>query len=46
MPVYQVRAGDNPYEVEIALIDDLKPGEVAVLACGGRPSASPPGASC
>ncbi|HEU5283728.1 MAG TPA: RraA family protein [Burkholderiales bacterium] len=35
MPVYQVREGENPYEVEIALVDDLKPGEVAVLACGG-----------
>ena len=35
MPVYEVREGDNPYEVEIALVDDLKPGEVAVLACGG-----------
>jgi 4-hydroxy-4-methyl-2-oxoglutarate aldolase len=27
--------GENPYELEMALIDDLKPGEVAVLACGG-----------
>lgn len=35
MPVYSVRAGENPYEEEIALVDDLKPGEVAVLACGG-----------
>jgi 4-hydroxy-4-methyl-2-oxoglutarate aldolase len=35
MPVYSVRPGENPYEVEIALVDDLKPGEVAVLACGG-----------
>lgn len=35
MPVYSVRSGENPYEVEIALVDDLKPGEVAVLACGG-----------
>lgn len=35
MPVYEVRAGENPYAVEIALVDDLKPGEVAVLACGG-----------
>ncbi len=25
----------NPYELEMDLIDDLKPGEVAVLACGG-----------
>jgi 4-hydroxy-4-methyl-2-oxoglutarate aldolase len=35
MPVYSARSGDNPYEVEIALVDDLKPGEVPVLACGG-----------
>ena len=35
MPVYQVAPGENPYEVEIALVDDLKPGDVAVLACGG-----------
>lgn len=36
MPVYAPPApGENPYEVEIALVDDLKPGEVAVLACGG-----------
>ena len=27
--------GYNPYELEMTLIDDLKPGEVAVLACGG-----------
>lgn len=27
--------GENPYELEMALIDDLKAGEVAVLACGG-----------
>lgn len=28
MPVYSVRPGENPYEVEIALVDELKPGEV------------------
>ena len=33
MPVYAHRAGENPYEVEIALVDDLKPGDVVVLAC-------------
>jgi 4-hydroxy-4-methyl-2-oxoglutarate aldolase len=32
--VYHVQPGSNPYELEIALIDDLKPGDVAVLACG------------
>lgn len=35
MPVYEHRAGDNPYEVEIALVDDLKPHDVVVLACNG-----------
>lgn len=35
MPSYQLREGENPYEVEIALVDDLKPGEVVVLACNG-----------
>ena len=32
--VYHVPPGHNPYELEIALIDDLRPGDVAVLACG------------
>ncbi|MBV9252188.1 MAG: RraA family protein [Acetobacteraceae bacterium] len=27
--------GRNPYELEMDLIDSLRPGEVAVLACGG-----------
>jgi regulator of RNase E activity RraA len=35
MSTYSVAEGENPYEIEIALIDDLKPGEVAVLGCGG-----------
>ncbi|HEV8645538.1 MAG TPA: RraA family protein [Burkholderiales bacterium] len=35
MLVYEVREGENPYEVEIALVDDLKPGDVPVLACNG-----------
>jgi regulator of RNase E activity RraA len=35
MPVYHVVEGKNPYAVEIALVDDLKPGDVAVFACGG-----------
>ena len=35
MPAYSVREGENPYEVEIALVDELKPGEVVVLACNG-----------
>lgn len=33
--VYSVMQGSNPYELEIELIDDLKPGDVAVLACDG-----------
>jgi regulator of RNase E activity RraA len=33
MAVYEVEAGINPYELEIKLIDDLRPDEVAVLAC-------------
>jgi 4-hydroxy-4-methyl-2-oxoglutarate aldolase len=32
--VYAVPTDRNPYALEIALIDDLKSGEVAVLACG------------
>jgi 4-hydroxy-4-methyl-2-oxoglutarate aldolase len=34
--VYHVPQQGNPYEVEMALVDDLRPGDVAVLACGGR----------
>jgi regulator of RNase E activity RraA len=30
-----VAEGENPYDVEIALIDDLKPGDVAVFGCAG-----------
>ncbi len=33
MAMYEVERGINPYELEIALIDDLKPDEIAVLAC-------------
>ena len=29
------RVGENPYEVEIALVDDLQPHDVVVLACNG-----------
>jgi 4-hydroxy-4-methyl-2-oxoglutarate aldolase len=32
---YSVLLGENPYELEIELVDDLKPGDVAVFACGG-----------
>jgi regulator of RNase E activity RraA len=39
--VYHVPRGHNPYELEIALIDDLKAGEVAVLACGATGRIAP-----
>lgn len=32
---YSVVEGENPYELEIRLVDDLKPGDVAVVGCGG-----------
>ena len=35
MPAYALREGENPYEIEIALVDDLKPQDVVVLACNG-----------
>ncbi len=35
MPAYALREGENPYEVEIALVDDLRPKDVVVLACNG-----------
>lgn len=39
--VYEVVEGENPYELEIALVDDLKPGEVPVLACGATGRIAP-----
>ena len=39
--VYHVPEGHNPYALEIALIDDLGPGEVAVLACGASGRIAP-----
>jgi 4-hydroxy-4-methyl-2-oxoglutarate aldolase len=32
---YSVGPGENPYELEIRLLDDLRIGEVPVLACDG-----------
>ena len=32
---WSVEPGENPYELEIRLVDDLAPGDVPVLACGG-----------
>lgn len=37
---FHVQPG-NPYELEIKLIDDLKKGEVCVLACSGNPRIAP-----
>ncbi|MEO7760390.1 MAG: RraA family protein [Casimicrobiaceae bacterium] len=34
-PIYETRPNENPYELEIALVDELQHGEVPVLACGG-----------
>ena len=39
--VFHVPNGHNPYALEIALVDDLKPFEVAVMACGGNPKIGP-----
>ena len=39
--VYSVVPGSNPYALEIALVDDLKPGDVAVLGCGGSTRIAP-----
>lgn len=36
-----VEAGVNPYELEIAVVDDLRPGDVAVFACGGSRRIAP-----
>jgi len=33
--------GVNPYELEIAIVDDLRPGDVAVFACGGSSRIAP-----
>lgn len=38
--VFHIAKG-NPYELEIELIDDLKAGDVAVMACGGSPRIAP-----
>jgi hypothetical protein len=39
--VYSVVPGANPYALEIALVDDLKAGDVAVLGCGGSTRIAP-----
>lgn len=42
--VCEVPPGHNPYALEIALIDSLAEGEVAVMACGGSQRIAPWGA--
>jgi regulator of RNase E activity RraA len=41
MEVYHVPEGSNPYELEIALIDSLKPDEIPVFACSNPARIAP-----
>ena len=41
METAHVDPGVNPYELEIAIVDDLRPGDVAVFACGGSSRIAP-----
>lgn len=41
MEVYHVPEGSNPYELEIALIDDLKKDEIPVFACSNPVRVAP-----
>jgi len=41
MDVYDVAPGENPYELEIALIDSLRPDEIPVFSCGGTGRIAP-----
>jgi 4-hydroxy-4-methyl-2-oxoglutarate aldolase len=41
METSYVADDENPYELEMALIDDLKPGDVAIFACGGSSRIAP-----
>ncbi len=41
MDVYEAPEGENPYELEIQLLDDLKPDEVPVFACGSSGQIAP-----
>lgn len=36
-----IAPGVNPYELEIAIVDDLRPGDVVVFACGGSSRIAP-----
>ncbi len=39
--VDSVAEGENPYELEIDIVDDLKPGDIAVFGCGGSNRIAP-----
>lgn len=39
--VYHVEPGENPYALEIALVDDLKRDDVVVFGCGGSQRIAP-----
>ena len=39
--ISQHAPGENPYELEIRIVDDLKPGEVMVFGCGGSQRIAP-----
>ncbi len=41
MDVYHVQPGENPYALEIGLVDDLKPADVVVLATGASGRIAP-----
>jgi regulator of RNase E activity RraA len=41
MEVYHHEPGTNPYALEIALVDDLKPGEIPVFACSNPARVAP-----
>jgi regulator of RNase E activity RraA len=39
--VYHVAADENPYELEISLLDDLNPGDAVVFGCSGSSRIAP-----
>lgn len=39
--VYHVATGENPYALEIRILDDLKPGEIVAFGCGGSTRIAP-----
>lgn len=41
MEVAHIDPAVNPYELEIAIVDDLQPGDVLVLGCGGSSRIAP-----